>query len=94
MNGSITKTGNPHIRRVLVEASWSYRCRPAVRDKLKKRQESLPPELVAYSWEAQCRLNAVYNKIAHKKHPNKAVCAVARELAGFIWGAMTDNMEG
>ena len=92
--GSITKTGNPHIRRVLVEASWSYRYRPAVRDKLKKRQESLPPELVAYSWAAQCRLHATYKKLAYKKNVNKAVCAVARELAGFIWGAMTENMEG
>lgn len=92
--GSITKTGNPHIRRVLVEASWSYRYRPAVRGGLVKRQENQPPEVVAYSWEAQCRLSAVYRKIAYKKHPNKAVCAVARELAGFVWGAMTDNMEG
>jgi transposase len=92
--GSITKTGNPHIRRVLVEASWSYRYRPAVRGGLAKRQENQPPQVVAYSWEAQCRLNAVYNKIAYKKHRNKAVCAVARELAGFIWGAMTDHMEG
>jgi transposase len=91
--GSITKCGNPHVRRVLVEASWSYRYRPAVRGGLTKRQESQPPDVVAHSWAAQLRLNAVYRRIAAKKHPNKAVCAVARELAGFVWGAMTDNME-
>lgn len=91
--GSITKTGNCHIRRVLVEAAWAYRYRPAVRDKLKKRQEDQPADVVAYSWTAQCRLHSTYKKLALKKHPNKAVCAVARELAGFVWGAMTDHME-
>lgn len=92
-HGSITKTGNAHIRRVLVEAAWAYRYRPAVRDKLKKRQEGQPADVVAYSWTAQCRLHSTYQKLAYKKHPNKAVCAAARELAGFVWGAMTDRME-
>lgn len=92
-HGSITKTGSTHIRRVLVEAAWAYRYRPAVRDKHKKRLEGLPAEVVAYSWSAQCRLHSTYKKLAHKKNPNKAVCAVARELAGFVWGAMTDHME-
>ena len=90
--GSITKTGNVHIRRVLVEAAWSYRHAPAVRGKLKKRQEGQSPEVVAYSWAAQCRLNTTYRKIAARKGANKAVVAVARELSGFIWGAMTGNM--
>lgn len=64
-----------------------------MRDKLKKRQEGQPPEAVACTWSAQCRLHSTYQKLAYKKHPNKAVCAVARELAGFVWGAMTDRME-
>ncbi|RJQ54181.1 MAG: IS110 family transposase [Actinobacteria bacterium] len=93
-SGSITKTGNANIRRVLVEAAWAYRYRPAVRNGLAKRQEDQPPQVVAYSWAAQCRLNSTYRKIAARKHHNKAICAVARELAGFIWGAMTDQMEG
>ncbi len=92
-NGSITKTGNSHLRRLLVEAAWANRYRPAVRDSLTKRQVDQPPEVVAYSWAAQCRLHATYKKIAARKHPNKAVCAVARELAGFVWGAMTGNMD-
>ena len=91
-HGSITKTGNQHIRRVLVEAAWAYRYAPAVRGKLRDRLEGQPPEVVAYSWAAQCRLNATYRKLAHKKGSHKAVVAVARELAGFVWGAMTDNM--
>jgi len=90
--GSITKTGNQHIRRVLVEAAWSYRYAPAVRDKLKKRQEGQPPEVIAYSWAAQCRLHATYRKLAAKKNANKAAVAVARELSGFVWGVMTGNM--
>ena len=90
--GSITKTGNQHIRRVLVDAAWAYRYAPAVRGKLKDRLEGQPPEVVAYSWAAQCRLNSTYRKIAAKKGSNKAVVAVARELSGFVWGAMTGNM--
>ena len=89
---SITKSGNAHIRRVLVEAAWAYRYAPAVRGKLRARQIGQPPEVVAYSWAAQCRLHGTYRRLAAKKGPNKAVVAVARELAGFVWGAMTDNM--
>ena len=89
--GSITKAGNAHVRRVLVEAAWAYRHRPAVRGKLEVRQTGLPPELVAYSWKAQCRLNSTYRKLAAKKSPNKAAVAVARELSGFVWGAMTGH---
>lgn len=90
--GSITKTGNQHVRRVLVESAWAYRYAPAVRGKLKKRLEGQPPEVVAYSWAAQCRLNATYRKLAARKGANKAVVAVARELSGFVWGAMTGSM--
>jgi transposase len=90
--GSITKTGNAHVRRVLVEAAWAYRYAPAVRDKHAKRLEGQPPEVAAYSWAAQCRLHSTYRRLAERKNANKAVVAVARELAGFVWGAMTENM--
>jgi transposase len=90
--GSITKAGNAHLRRVLVEAAWAYRHRPAVRGKLAKRQEGLPPELLAYSWKAQTRLHATYRKLAARRGANKAAVAVARELSGFVWGAMTERM--
>lgn len=90
--GSITKAGNAHVRRVLVEAAWAYRHRPAVRGAQAKRLEGQPPEVAAYSWKAQCRLSSTYRKLAAKKGPNKAVVAVARELSGFVWGAMTERM--
>ena len=90
--GAITKTGNRHLRRVLVEAAWAYRHLPAVRGKLKKRLEGQSPEVVAYSWAAQCRLSGTFRKIAARKGAHTAVVATARELAGFVWGLMTENM--
>lgn len=90
--GSITKTGNRHIRRVLVEAAWAYRHAPAVRGKLKARLEGASPEVAAYSWAAQCRLHGTYRKIAARKGAHTAVVATARELSGFIWGLMTGNL--
>jgi len=90
--GSITKTGNRHIRRVLVESAWAYRYAPAVRGKLKNRLEGQSPEVVAYSWAAQCRCHGTYRKIAARKGSHTAVIATARELSGFIWGLMTDDM--
>jgi transposase len=90
--GAITKAGNAHIRRVLVEAAWAYRHRPAVRGAHAKRLEGQPTELAAYSFAAQCRLNSTYRKLAARKNANTAVVAVARELSGFLWGAMTERM--
>lgn len=91
--GSITKAGNAHLRRVLVEAAWSYRHRPAIGVNLRRRSEGQPPEVLAYAWAAQCRLFSRFHTIAATKNRNVAVVAVARELAGFIWGLMTDNIE-
>jgi transposase len=90
--GAITKAGNAHIRRVLVEAAWAYRHRPAVRGAHAKRLEGQPADLMAYSWAAQCRLHSTYRKLAARKNANTAVVAVARELSGFLWGAMTGRM--
>jgi transposase len=90
--GSITKTGNRHIRRVLVEAAWAYRHAPAVRGKLRERLEGQPPEVAAYSWAAQVRLNGTFRRLSAKKGAHNAVVATARELAGFVWGLMTDNL--
>lgn len=91
---SITKTGNQHVRRILVESAWAYRHRPLVGYKLRRRQEGLPAELIAYSWSAQLRLNARYRKLAETKQANVAITAVARELAGFVWGVMTQRYAG
>ena len=89
--GSITKTGNAHLRRVLVEAAWAYRHRPAVGAHLRRRQADTPANLVAYSWHVQQRLHHRYRSLAATKHPNVAVVGVARELAGFAWALMTER---
>lgn len=90
--GSITKTGDRHIRRVLVESAWAYRHAPAVRGKLRERLEGMPPEIAAYSWTAQVRLNRTFRTISARKGAHTAVVATARELSGFIWGLMTGNL--
>jgi transposase len=90
--GSITKAGNAHLRRVLVEAAWSYRHRPAVGIELRRRSQGQPPEVLAYTWAAQCRLSTRFHQLAARREHNVAVVAVARELAGFIWGLMTDRI--
>jgi transposase len=84
--GRITKTGNAHVRRVLVEAAWTYRHRPRMSDAICKRNAGLPPQVQAIAWKAQVRLNQRYRgMLAAGKAPNVTVTAVARELAGFVW---------
>jgi transposase len=84
--GPITKTGNAHLRRILVEAAWAYQFRPWVGGYLAKRQKDIDPEILEMAWKAQHRLHARYKKLlaAGKKKP-QIVTAVARELLGFIW---------
>ncbi|GMA65075.1 IS110 family transposase [Alicyclobacillus fastidiosus] len=84
--GRITKTGNTHLRRVLVESAWSYRYRPAVKGEIRKRQQGQPAEVQRISWKAQNRLHNKYTRLVSKGKPsNQAITAVARELAGFMW---------
>lgn len=84
--GSITKTGNGHVRRVLIEAAHTY-CHPArVSRILLKRQEGLPKHICDIAWKAQVRLCGRYRKLMAKgKMRTKVVTAIARELSGFIW---------
>jgi transposase len=84
--GAITKTGNAHLRRIVVEAAWAYRHRPAVRGALRQRQAALSPEVTAISWKAQHRLHARYRRLVGRgKSPQTTVTALGRELLGFIW---------
>jgi len=53
----------------------------------------MPPGVVTYSWAAQTRLNATYRRLAAKKGAHTAVVATARELAGFVWGLITEHLE-
>jgi transposase len=91
--GSITKTGNAHLRRVLVEAAWSYRHKPYVRPAMAERFAGQPPHVVAYSWQAQVRLHDRFRSVAARKNRNIAAVAVARELAGFVWGLMNERTD-
>jgi transposase len=84
--GSITKAGNGHARRVLVEGAWAYRYPAKVSEHLQKRLEKLPKSIQDIAWKAQVRLCKRFRRlIARGKHPNVAVTAVARELAAFMW---------
>ena len=87
--GAITKTGNAHLRRVLVEAAWHYRHRPFVGAALRRRQHGAPAAIVAQAWTAQQRLHRRYHRLAGRGKPNQQVItAVARELTGFVWAAL------
>ncbi|MDN5366527.1 MAG: transposase [Thermacetogenium sp.] len=84
--GGITKTGNAHVRRVVIEASWSYRYPPALKAALRRRQEGKDPEVQLIAWNAQDRLHRKYMRLLFKGKPTPVVAtAVARELLGFIW---------
>lgn len=84
--GAITKTGNAHLRRILVEAAWAYRHRPNVGSELRHRQASASEAVKAIAWRAQHRLHHRYARLAARgKTKQHIVTAIARELAGFIW---------
>jgi transposase len=90
--GSITKTGNAHLRRVLVEAAWHARRRPSFGPTFRRRVAGQPAEIVQYAMAAQQRLHRRYWRMAERNKPSQvATVAVARELAGFIWGLMTGH---
>ena len=84
--GAITKTGNAHLRRVVVEAAWAYQFRPWLGGDLLKRQRGLSEEVKEIAWKAQHRLHARYRKLlAQGKNKPQIVTAAARELLGFVW---------
>jgi transposase len=84
--GSITKAGNSHVRRLLVESAWSYRLPPRRTKDWKARAKNAPQSVQEIAWKAMVRLNKRYWRLtARKVKPQKIAIAVARELAGFIW---------
>ncbi len=89
--GAITKCGNPHARWLLIECSQHYAKPPKVSKELSCRQEGQPTAVLKISWKAQNRLHRrLMNLLARRVHRNKALVAVARELAGFIWEALRE----
>jgi transposase len=84
--GSITKAGNTHARRALVEGAWAYRYPAKVSRHLQLRLEKQPKVIQDISWKAQVRLCKRYRRLVAKgKHANVVTVAIARELVGFMW---------
>jgi transposase len=84
--GGITKTGNTHVRRILIESAWAYRFPARVSRIIRKRQEDQSPAVVEISWQAQLRLCSRYRKLmAAGKLKQVTVTAIARELVGYVW---------
>jgi transposase len=84
--GSLTKTGNGHVRRVLVEAAHAYGFPARVSRHLLKRHEGVPQPVLDIAWKAQVRLCGKFRRLmARGKLKNKVVTAIARELSGFMW---------
>ena len=87
--GHITKTGNSHARRLLIEAAWSYRHPPALGPRVRRLLPGQPAEIVALVKKAQTRLHRRYLRLVGRgKRAPVAVTAVARELCGFLWALM------
>lgn len=93
--GRITKTGNAHLRRIVVEAAWAYRHRPGIGPVLGKRQQGIREEVKEIAWKAQHRLHHRYRALAAAgKDQRKIITALGRELLGFIWaiGTTTESI--
>lgn len=86
----ITKSGNAHVRNILVEAAWAYQYPARVSPDLARRHQGVAPDVVARAWNAQVRLCGRFRRLAARKDRRTVVAtAVARELAGFVWAEMT-----
>lgn len=98
--GHITKAGPVHTRRLLIEAAWHYRHPPRLTERQREAEtaahaagEELAPLVAARAWQAQVRLNHRHRVLTRDRNKRATVTnvAVARELAGFLWAAMTDQ---
>lgn len=90
--GAITKAGNSHVRKLLVESSWHYRYKCPPSKRLQQRRLGQPEGVIQYADKALSRLQRKFIKMVYRSKPKQvAVTSVARELAGFIWGVMTEN---
>jgi transposase len=84
--GKITRTGNAHVRHLMVETAWHYRSTPRVWSALRRRQLGQSERIKAIAWKAQDRLHRRYRRLVGRGKPKQqAIVAVARELLGFTW---------
>lgn len=82
----ITKSGNGHVRRVLVESAWAYRHKPAWSPAHRRRASDASEAVRTIAWKAQQRLHKRYHRLIQRgKTPQTAITAVAREEIGFFW---------
>jgi transposase len=87
--GSITRAGNNHVRRLLVEAAWHHRHRPVPSQPLRRRREGQPTHVIAIADRAQERLHARFVRMTRRGIPyNKTIVAMARELVGYLWATL------
>lgn len=94
--GAITKTGNAHLRRVMIEAGWAYRHGPHLGTTIAKRQQGQPTEITQLAWAAQRRLCARFKHLLARGKPRpQVVTTIARELLGFMWaiGRQAEQLE-
>jgi transposase len=85
-HGGITKAGNGHARRALVEEAWAYRYPAKVSPQVQLRLETLPAEIQAIAWKAQVRLGRRHRQLTGRgRHANQVAVAIAREMAAFAW---------
>jgi transposase len=93
LRGGITKTGNSHVRRILIESGWSYRFPARKTAHLQRTAEKCSDEVQAIAWKAQKRLCGRYDHLINRGKLKVQVCtAVARELVGFIWAIACEVM--
>lgn len=86
VQGRITRCGNQHVRRILIESAWNYRFRPRVSAAIAERRQRVSPEVRAIAEKAEQRLCRRFERLTSRgKSKVKAVTAIARELAGFVW---------
>lgn len=92
--GGITRAGNSHVRRALIESAWHYRHKPAVGWKLKRRRHGQSPSAIALADKAMKRLHKRWTSLVFRGKPTaKATTAVARELVGFVWAALAEGRQ-
>lgn len=91
--GAITKTGNRHVRRLLIESAWCYRFQARQTNHLKRKAKLASPEAKRIAWKAQKRLCSRHRTLINGGKLSKvANVAVARELTGFIWDIVRHEM--
>jgi transposase len=91
--GSITKAGNSHVRRILVESAWHYRRPPRCGLKLRQRRIGQFPSVIEHADKAMRRLHKRWCTMQARNKPSpKIVVAIARELVGFLWAVLTQTL--